>query len=205
MPRDDYDDRPRRRYRDDDDHDRPRRRFDDEDDYDDRPRRRRPVRSAGGSGGLVVGLVIGGVMLLGCGGLAVGYFFFAREMSRPKPPPPVVVAPPVQPAAPARDTTKVLIRLSNLQKGFKVGGANALQVDYVVEEQDEVAGATLYLVAKFKNGNAEMRFTPNHKGSDTIRFDRIGAFGGFAGETQVWLEKDTGGARQRVSNIVSAY
>ena len=69
-----------------------RRRFDDEDDdYDDRPRKR-----GGGSKTLPVLLIVGvvGVVFLACGGLAGGYFLFAREMSKPRPQAPVAVAPP---------------------------------------------------------------------------------------------------------------
>lgn len=81
----------------------PRDRDDDDDEYDDRPRRRRdeddrPRRvPAKTNTGLIVGLSVGGVVVLLCGGCGVGYFLLARELSKPKPPP-VAAAPPPPPA-----------------------------------------------------------------------------------------------------------
>lgn len=86
MPRrdDEYDDddRPRRRRRDEDDDDRPRRRSNEDDEFDDRPRRRRfddeddlpPRRKKGSNLGLILG-IIGGVLLLVCGG-GIGLLFY---------------------------------------------------------------------------------------------------------------------------------
>ena len=65
MPESDDDDRPRRPRRDrDDDGDRPRRRDCDDDDDDDRPRRRR--EGSGGSSGVMIAAIVGGVLLVGC-------------------------------------------------------------------------------------------------------------------------------------------
>lgn len=169
----------------------------DEDDEDDDPPRRPPAK-----GPALLGTVaILGVVVLVVGGLGTGYFLFAREMSKPKPTPPVVVAP-TQPVKPVADTVKPIVHLTRLKK---LTATRTLEIDYVVVDEEAVAGATLYLVARSKEGTAQMRFTPRLKGPDTMTVGREADFRGFYGETQVWIEKEMPVGRERVSNIATVY
>lgn len=217
---DDYDDRPRRRHRDD---------YDDEDDYDDRPRRRRKKKPAGPPVGLIVaGVVGGGVLLLLVGAVAVFLYWsgergavaqpagFGPMPQQPQPPFVPPTPPPLTKGGPAAAPPKAdppaqgenALTLTAARRGTDRLGKPTLEIDYTLTG-GMVVGR---VVVKIKRPTGEpgeanlfggLGLRPGER-SGTLTLEQFGPFGdGFQGSLEIWVERKIGRSGTRISNTIT--
>jgi len=181
----------------------PRRRYDDDDYEDDRPRGK-----SGASIGLILGIVFGVLFLVA--GLAVGYYFFAKSLSKPPAPAPapVVTSTPTTPVAPVTPPVEKIDQvcsLSGLKRVDKNTTTPKIEVSYLFND-DADKFARYVLIIKTDRGKTTSKYafgSPVKLGSsETLTLEA--EFNGQTlrnGKMEVWVERTVGTKTERVSNI----